>query len=203
MNLPLRRDSADQPTALHERAMDDLRFIRQTMERAGSFTAIPGWGGVAIGFIALAAALLAAGQLTPGLWLGVWLVTAAVATLIAVATLTLKARRSGVPLSTGPGRKFLLSFLPPVGAAMALTAALYSHGAVALLPGLWLLSYGAAIVTAGTFSVRAVPLMGIGFMAAGALALVTPVAWADAWMAVGFGGLHIVFGFLIARRHGG
>jgi hypothetical protein len=203
MNLPLRRDSADQPTALHERAMDDLRFIRQTMERAGSFTAIPGWGGVAIGFIALAAALLAAGQLTPGLWLGVWLVTAAVATLIAVATLTLKARRSGVPLSTGPGRKFLLSFLPPVGAAMALTAALYSHGAVALLPGLWLLSYGAAIVTAGTFSVRAVPLMGIGFMAAGALALVTPVAWADGWMAVGFGGLHIVFGFLIARRHGG
>jgi hypothetical protein len=203
MNLPLRRDSADQPTALHERAMDDLRFIRQTMERAGSFTAIPGWGGVAIGFIALAAALLAAGQLTPGLWLAVWLATAAVATLIAVATLTLKARRSGVPLSTGPGRKFLLSFLPPVGAAMALTAALYSHGAVALLPGLWLLSYGAAIVTAGTFSVRAVPLMGIGFMAAGALALVTPVAWADGWMAVGFGGLHIVFGFLIARRHGG
>jgi hypothetical protein len=183
--------------------MDDLRFIRQTMERAGSFTAIPGWGGVAIGFTALAAALLGAAQPTPGLWLAVWLGTAVVATVIAVATLTLKARRSAVPLSTGPGRKFLLSFLPPVGAAMALTAALYTHGAVALLPGLWLLSYGAAIVTAGTFSVRAVPLMGIGFMAAGALALVTPVAWADAWMAVGFGGLHIVFGFLIARRHGG
>jgi hypothetical protein len=183
--------------------MDDLRFIRQTMERAGSFTAIPGWGGVAIGFTALAAALLGSAQATPGLWLAVWLGTAVVATVIAVATLTLKARRSGVPLSTGPGRKFLLSFLPPVGAAMALTAALYTHGAVALLPGLWLLSYGAAIVTAGTFSVRAVPLMGIGFMAAGALALVTPVAWADAWMAAGFGGLHIVFGLLIARRHGG
>jgi hypothetical protein len=203
MNMPLRQDRAGQPTALHERAMDDLRFIRQTMERAGSFTAIPGWGGVAIGFTALAAALLGATQSTPGLWLAVWLGTAVVATMIAVATLTLKARRSGVPLSTGPGRKFLLSFLPPVGAAMALTAALYTHGAVALLPGLWLLSYGAAIVTAGTFSVRAVPLMGIGFMAAGALALVTPVAWADAWLAVGFGGLHIVFGLLIARRHGG
>jgi hypothetical protein len=203
MNMPLRQQPTDQPTALHERAMDDLRFIRQTMERAGSFTAIPGWGGVAIGFTALAAALLGAAQSTAGLWLAVWLGTAVVATVIAVATLTLKARRSGVPLSTGPGRKFLLSFLPPVGAAMALTAALYTHGAVALLPGLWLLSYGAAIVTAGTFSVRAVPLMGIGFMAAGALALVTPVAWADAWMAVGFGGLHIVFGLLIARRHGG
>jgi hypothetical protein len=203
MNLPLRHQPSKQPTALHERAMDDLRFIRQTMERAGSFTAIPGWGGVAIGVMALAAALVAAGQGTSGRWLAVWLATAVVATLVAMGTLVLKARRARVPLSTGPGRKFLLSFLPPVGVAMALTAALYAHGAVSLLPGLWLLSYGAAIVTAGTFSVRAVPLMGMGFMAVGTLALMTPVAWADSWMAAGFGGLHIVFGLLIARRHGG
>ncbi|MGI9039654.1 MAG: hypothetical protein ACR2HK_00855 [Gemmatimonadales bacterium] len=145
--------------------MDDLRFIRQTMERAGSFTAVPGWGGVG--------------------------------------TLALKARRARVPLSTGPGRTFLLSFLPPVGAAVALTAALYAHGAVALLPGLWLLSYGAAVVAAGTFSVRVVPVMGVGFMVLGALALATPAAWADAWLAAGFGGLHSGFGLLIARRHGG
>lgn len=203
MNTPLPRDRTDAPIALHDRAMDDLRFIRHTMERAGSFTAVPGWGGVAIGVTALAAALLASRQPTSGRWLAVWLATAAIATLIAAGTLALKARRARVPLSRGPGRKFLLSFLPPVGAAMALTAALYAHGAVDLLAGVWLLSYGAAIVTAGTFSVRAVPLMGIGIMASGALALATPAAWADAWMAAGFGGLHIVFGLLIARRHGG
>ena len=203
MTLPLRRDRPDPPIALHERALDDLRFIRQTMERAGSFTAVPGWGGVAVGATALAAAVLASRQPSPGLWLVVWLTTAAVATLIAGGTLVLKARRGGVPLHKGPGRKFLLSFLPPVGAAVALTAALFAHGAVSLLPGLWLLSYGAAIVTAGTFSVRVVPLMGIGFMLMGGLALATPAAWADAWMAGGFGGLHIVFGLLIARWHGG
>lgn len=203
MDMPLRQNPADPPIALHERAMDDLRFIRQTMERAGSFTAVPGWGGVAIGLTAMAAALLASRQPTPGGWIVVWLGTAVVATLIAVATLWLKARQAGVPLSTGPGRKFLLSFLPPVSAAIALTAALYAQDGVGLLPGLWLLSYGAAVVTAGTFSVRAVPLMGIGFMALGSLALATPAAWADGWMAAGFGGLHIVFGLLIARRHGG
>ncbi len=201
--MPLRQHKPDPPAALHERAMDDLRFIRQTMERAGSFTAVPGWGGVAIGVTALAAAPLAARQPTPGRWLTVWLITAALATVIAASTLALKARRARVPLSTGPGRTFLLSFLPPVGAAAALTAALYTHGAVALLPGLWLLSYGAAIMAAGTFSVRAVPLMGIGFMVLGALALATPARWADAWQAAGFGGLHIIFGLLIARRHGG
>ena len=173
--------------------MDDLRFIRKTMERAGSFTAVPGWGGVAIGITALPAALLASQQPTPERWLAVWLATAAVAGLIATVTLMLKARRANVPLNTGPGRTFLLSFLPPVGAAVALTAALYAHGTVALLPGLWLLSYGAAVVSAGTFSVRVVPLMGIGFMVLGALALGTSATLADVWMAAGFGGLHIGF----------
>lgn len=173
------------------------------MERAGAFTAVPGWGGVAIGLTGVAAALLASWQTTPERWLSVWLVTAAFASLIAASTLYWKARRAGVPLRTGPGRKFLLSFLPPVAAAVALTAALNSHGSIELLPGLWLLSYGAAVTTAGTYSVRAVPLMGIGFMVLGALALATPVAWADAWLAAGFGGLHIGFGLLIARRHGG
>lgn len=193
----------DSPTASPERAIDDLRFIRQTMERAGAFTAVPGWGGVAIGVTGLAAALLASRQPSPERWLGVWLATAAIASVIAGATLALKARRARVSLITGPGRKFLLSFLPPVAAAVALTAALYAHEAVALLPGLWLLSYGAAVVTAGTFSVRVVPVMGTAFMALGALALATPAAWADAWLAIGFGGLHIGFGLLIARWHGG
>lgn len=203
MPTPLRKDPDAPPIALHERAMDDLRFIRQTMERAGSFTAVPGWGGVGIGTSAFIAAPIAAQQARPDLWLGVWLVTAAVATLIALSTMALKAKRSNVPLSSGPGRKFLLSFLPPVSAAIAMTAALYAHDASALLPGLWLLSYGAAIVTAGTFSVGAIPLMGTAFMAVGALALATPNSWGDAWMAVGFGGLHVGFGLLIARRHGG
>ncbi len=203
VSMPLRQDRMEPPVALHERAMDDLRFIRQTMERAGSFTAVPGWGGVAIGVTALVAALLASRQATPGRWLAVWLATAVICSGIAAATMAWKARRARVPLHTGPGRKFLLSFLPPVGAAAALTAALYAQSGVVLLPGLWLLSYGAAMVTAGTFSVRVVPLMGIGFMTLGGLALATPVAWGDAWMAAGFGGLFIVFGLLIARRHGG
>lgn len=188
---------------MHDRAMQDLRFIRQTMERAGSFTAVPGWGGVAIGATGLAAAVVASRQPTDGRWLVVWLTAAVVAGLIAAGTMTLKARRSGVPLSTGPGRKFLLSFLPPVATAVALTAALYAQGTVSLLPAVWLLSAGAAIVSAGTFSVRVVPLMGIALMVLGGFALATPATWGDAWMAAGFGGLFVGFGLLIAGRHGG
>lgn len=201
--MPLRNDTSDQPIAMHDRAMDNLRFIRQTMERANSFTAVSGWGGVATGFVALATARMAAVQPTPARWLAVWLATAVVAVLILSVSIALKARRAGVPLNSGPGRKFMLGFLPPLGVGIALTGALYSHSGIAFLPGLWLLCYGAAVMTAGTFSVRVVPLMGIGFMVLGALALATPAAWADAWQAAGFGGLHIIFGLLVARHHGG
>ncbi len=203
MHTPLRQDRSTPPTALHERAMDDLRFIRSTMERAGAFTAVPGWGGVAIGVTALAAAVLGSQQPTAARWLAVWLTTAVIASLIAAVTLTQKARRARIPLTKGPGYKFLLSFLPTVFAGTALTAALYANDVVSLLPGMWLLSYGVAIVTAGAYSVRVVPLMGIAFMVLGVPALLTAPAWADAWMAAGFGGLHIGCGFLIARRHGG
>lgn len=196
-------DDLDRPIALHERAMDDLRFIRSTMERAGSFTAVPGWGGVAIGVTGLLAAAIAAQQETAGSWLLVWLGAAAVATLIALGSMIRKARRAKVSLSRGPARKFFLSFFPTVAAAIVLTAAFYFREGAAFIPGLWLLSYGAAIVSAGTFSVRAIPLMGTAFMILGAVALATPPHWADAMLATGFGGLHIVFGLQIARHHGG
>lgn len=183
--------------------MDDLRFIRQTMERAGSFTAVPGWGGVAMGLTALIAAWIASQQATPARWLIVWLAAAAVASVIAVCTLTLKAKRSRIPLSSGPGRKFLLAFLPTIGAAAALTFAIYLRDGVALLPALWILLYGAAMIAAGAYSVRIVPLMGIVFLFIGSIALVTPTEWGNAWMAVAFGVVFILFGFVIARRHGG
>ncbi|MEP6744529.1 MAG: hypothetical protein ABJB33_03455, partial [Gemmatimonadota bacterium] len=59
------------------------------------------------------------------------------------------------------------------------------------------------VITAGAFSVRAVPLMGVGFMVLGAIALLAPAIRGDLLLAAGFGGLQIIFGVLIARRHGG
>jgi hypothetical protein len=202
MTQPLRSQKPE-PIPLHSRALEDLRFIRQTMERAGSFTAVPGVGGMAMGAVGLAAAFVASRQASPGVWLGVWLGAAVVASLIAAVAMWLKARRAGMPLLDGPGRKFALSFLPPVVAGAVLTAGLYAAGALSVIPGAWLLLYGTAVVTAGTYSVRIVPVMGVCFMITGALALLSPAGWGDAYMAVGFGGLQLGFGAAIARRHGG
>lgn len=188
---------------LQERAMDNLRFIRETMERAGSFTAVSGWGQVVIGVTALLASWLASRQASPENWLATWASAAVVSILMGVLTTAMKARSARMPMLSGPGRKFTLSLAPPLVAGALLTVVLFRAGMTGLLPGMWMLLYGAGIITAGAFSVSAVPVMGLCFMVFGAAALVSPQAWTDAWMAAGFGGLHVVFGTLIARRHGG
>lgn len=183
--------------------MDNLRFIRETMERAGSFTAISGWGQVAIGVTALGAAGLAGLQSSPRAWLAIWLAEAVLSIVIAASTIGAKASALRIPLLSEPARKFLLSFSPPMAVGAALTGVFFADGHVAFLPGLWLMLYGTGVVTAGTYSVKIVPVMGAAFMALGTIALVAPAEWGNGLMAAGFGGLHIAFGVLIARRHGG
>lgn len=192
-----------EPPALHDRAMDNLRYIRETMERANAFTAVPGWGQVAIGCTAILASYLAALQATPRAWLSVWMAEAIIALLIAGWLMDRKARASGVPLFSGPGRKVVFSLSPPLIVGALLTAALFRAGFVNTIPAVWLLLYGTGVVTGGMYSVSVVPLMGVCFMALGAVALFAP-AWLAIWLlAAGFGGLHIIFGAIIARRYGG
>ncbi len=196
-------DRSSEPIALGDRAKEDLRFIRRTMERGATFTAVPGWGGVGMGITALGAAAFASSQPTAERWLLVWMLEAVLAVAIGALAIHLKARRADLPVLTGGGRTFLLSFLPPALAGAVLTVGLWQAGASATLPGVWLLLYGVAVVAAGTFSVKIVPVMGISFMIAGVIALLATPAAGDVMMAVGFGGLHILFGTMIARRHGG
>ncbi|MEP6741280.1 MAG: hypothetical protein ABJB61_02185 [bacterium] len=193
----------EEPPALHTRAMDNLQYIRETMERATAFTAISGWGMVALGITALAAAAFAAQQRAFKSWLAIWLAEAVVALLIAGWSMDRKARATKTPLLSGPGRKVAFSLSPPLLAGAILSLVLYRSGSTNAIPGLWLLLYGTGVITGGMFSVSVVPLMGLGFMALGAATLFAPAAFADWFMAVGFGGLHIVFGIIIARRYGG
>ena len=194
---------AETPVAIHDRAMDNLRYIRSTMERAGSFTAVPGQGGMVMGAIALAAAWLAHGQVELGRWVGVWVAAAVGASLIGGVMMNAKASAAGTPLLTAPGRKFILSFVPAVIAGVLLTVALLPSGNRAHLAGMWLLLYGAGVLAGGAHSIRIIQLLGALFLVLGAGALFTPAAMADAWLAGGFGGLQIVIGARIARRYGG
>src|SRR5437762_632868 len=192
-----------EPPALHDRAMDNLRYIRETMERASAFTAVPGWGQVAIGATALAATYLAAQQPNAKAWLLTWLTEAIIALLISGWSMDRKARATGTPLLSGPGRKVAFSLSPPMAVGALLTVVLFRAGLINVIPAMWLLLYGTGVVTGGMYSVGVVPVMGICFMILGAVGLFTPAAWSNWLMAAGFGGLHIIFGTIIARKYGG
>jgi hypothetical protein len=189
--------------AIREHAEDNIRFIRDTMERASSFTAVPGVGGMIMGVTALAAAAIATRQTTSDRWLGVWLAEAVVAVAIGAFAMSRKARRTRSGLFSGPARRFLLTLTAPLGAGAVLTLVLARNGQAAILPGVWLLLYGTAVVSAGATSVRPVLAMGGCFMLLGAAALASPSPWGDGFLAAGFGGVQIGFGAVIARRHGG
>ncbi len=191
------------PVPLDEHATAHLAYIRETMARASSFTAVPGWGGVAMGVTAIGASLVAARQITPRAWFAVWMVEAMLAAGIGLVAMRLKSRSANQPLGSGPGRQFAFSFVPPLVVGAFLTPVFYRAALTDRLPGAWLLLYGTAVITGGAFSPRIVPMMGLGFLALGALALAAPPGWGDGFMALGFGVLQIGFGIVIARRYGG
>jgi hypothetical protein len=194
---------ASAPSPIGDHALESLKVIRHAMERAGAFTAVPGWSTVLIGVTALAAAAFAAASPGGPRWLTIWLVEGACAAALSAGAVAWKARRLGLSLSSGVSRRFALAFVPALVAGAAMTWVVAGRGLGGLLPGTWLLLYGTAVVAGGALSVRIVPLMGIAFMALGLVALALPATWGNSMMAIGFGGFHIVFGIAIARRHGG
>ena len=191
------------PDSISGHAAENLRFIRQAMERGATFTAVPGVGGAVMGGTALVAAWLGSRQPTGNRWLLVWLGAAAVAAVIGLVTMARKAKGAGSKLTGANARRFAVGLAAPFVAGAAITYELWATRNFNVMTSAWLLLYGAGVLTGGIFSVPAVRLMGAAFMVFGMLAILTPVAWGNVWLAAGFGGLQIGFGMYIARHHGG
>src|SRR3954469_24931005 len=150
--IPLRRrPRQSNPPEMQARAMDNLRFIRGIMESAATFTAVSGWGQVGIGVTAIGASLIASRQTQTVGWLATWLAEAGIAAGISVASMAIKSHAANMPLLSGPMRKLVLSFSPPMVAGAVLTAVFAQQASFGLLPGVWMLLYGAGVITAGTY----------------------------------------------------
>jgi hypothetical protein len=201
--MPSERDDRGGAASFVQRAEDNLLFIRRTMERTSTFTAVPGLGGAGMGVVGVAAAIVAARQPSPDRWLAVWLVAAAVAAPGGGVAMWRKATGTSTPLAGVVGRRFALGMAAPFVAAAAITYALWRAGDYGVMAPTWLLLYGAGVVIGGLFSVPVVRAIGVCFMATGVAAIVTPQSWGNSWLGVGFGGLQIAFGIHIARHHGG
>lgn len=197
------RSAEDAPPSLGDRAFDNLQFIRETMERSTHFTAVPGYGGILMGATAFVAAFVADAQPYLRNWLIVWAIEAVLAFFIGVLAMRQKSKTANVSLTSAPARKFAMSFLPPFVAGVVITFGLWRFEHYEAMTPVWLLCYGAAVAAGGAFSVKAVPVMGWFFIALGAVAFFVPASYGNSIMALSFGVLHIVFGYIIARKYGG
>jgi hypothetical protein len=192
-----------EPAPIHEHALSNLRYIREAMERATAFTSIPGWGGVGVGITAIIAAVVAHDAIASTRWLLIWLGAAVVAALIAGISMIRKAARANVSFRGAPARRFFISYFAPIVAGAALTFFLARHDFLVALPPTWLLLYGASFISSGAYSIPVVPVMGVCFMLLGILSCFVPFAFANALLGAAFGGLHVLFGVVIARKYGG
>jgi len=197
------RPRLPEPPSLHGRAIEDLKYIRETMVRTSSFTAVSGWGMVVIGIVALGASYAASRQINGRTWYKIWIADAILSAAISWLAMHLKVRRAQMDLLSSPVRKVLLGFAPPAIAGAIMTLVLLRVGSFGTIPGTWLLLYGAGVVTGGAFSTKVLPVMGVCFMCAGCIALFGPASSINWLMAAAFGGLHVIFGGIIIRRHGG
>src|SRR5260370_13511927 len=152
------------PAALHDRALADLRFIRETMEGAAAFTTFSGWGLVMIGALALVTGAAAEAQPTAVRWFLVWLALVVVSAPLAVLAAARKSRAAGLPLLSGPARKFALGLAPSVVAGALLPAALARAGLYPPLPRPCLPPYGAGVAARGRLSVRAGAALGAALL---------------------------------------
>lgn len=201
----VRRDESrgDEPVNLGDRAIDNLKFIRETMERSTSFTAVPGYGGILMGVTAVVAAYIASTQEYLVESLMTWFVEACLAFAIGLLAMWQKSKIAGQSLFSAPSKKFALSFIPPLVAGVVAVLGLWKYGHYYQMAPICMVSYGAAVACGGAFSVRVIPVMGWCFMLLGAIAFALPVSYGSLMMGLSFGGLHIIFGAIIARRYGG
>ncbi|HEX3100616.1 MAG TPA: hypothetical protein VHQ01_02430 [Pyrinomonadaceae bacterium] len=194
---------ADEPIHLGDRAIDNLKFIRETMERSTHFTAVPGYGGILMGVTAVATAFIANAQATFRDSLVAWLIEAFLAFAIGLLAMWQKSKIGGQSLLSVPARKFAMSFAPPLIAGVATVLGVWRYGDYFAMPAICMLSYGAAVVCGGAFSARVVPVMGWCFVVLGVATFLLPANYGNTMMGVSFGGLHIIFGAIIARKYGG
>lgn len=159
--------------------------------------------GIVMGIIGvLAAIVVSLPRWTPH-WLGIWLVAAAIALLLGGASVARQVARRGRTRYLGPARKFLLCLCPALLAGAVLTLVFAAAGMTSVIPGMWLLLYGCAVLSASTVTsagiARYIGIMGALFVALGSMTFALP-AWAHtAMLGLGFGVLHIIFGILIGR----
>jgi hypothetical protein len=203
MSAAPNRPKKTEPTPIDFGAVENLRYIRSTIEAAHTFTTVPGKGCIAMGITALVAVGLESIPSLASYWLAIWVGAAIVACCSALWFMEQKARAQGLSLRRAVAKRFFMTLAPAFIAGAILTAALLGSVDRELITGVWLLLYGTGLAACGLFAIPAVFTAGLAFMGLGTATLWLPPGSAHIVLALGFGAIHLALGTAIVRHHGG
>jgi hypothetical protein len=196
-----------------EEAYENLRLIREMMERSTKHSSLSGVSGLLVGTWAIAGVLLtrfvAYGNTTLQLKPGHLFILAAIWTAVLAASVATDyimnkrvAATVGKHVFSSLGARIVQSAAPGFTAGLVLTLYLLALGQISHVWGYWMICYGLAICAVGLFSVKPVSFLGWSFVLAGGVALFLPPISGLWMMAVTFGGFHICYGLFTGASRG-
>src|ERR1700722_18546316 len=143
---------SEAPVAIESRALGTLAYIRTSIESSSSMD-VPGMAGIVMGLIGVLATIVVSQPRFAPHWLAIWLIAAAAALLLGGALVARQIARRGHTRYLGPTRKFLLCLCPALLAGAVLTWVLWTVRMTSVIPGMWLLLYGCAVLSASTVTI--------------------------------------------------
>lgn len=192
--------------------IQDIAEIRSMMERSSKFLSLSGWAGILAGVYALFGAWVANSLLgfQPDtifysyLDLTNILLTAGGVLVLALVTALLDSRRKAQKREesawNSTSKRLLASIAVPLFTGGLVIILLLQYGLLGLMAPFTLIFYGLALYNAGFYSIREVRLMGFAQMILGLLNLGFIETGLLFW-AIGFGGIHIVYGIYMHFRY--
>ncbi len=198
--------------------LQDLATIRGIMEKRTKFISLSGLSGILAGIYALVGAFLAyrviyysENTVYEAYINGIWSVEITKLLVIAFSVLTLasvtglflsmkKAKRLGQEFWNPSAIRMVTSFLVPLVTGGIFVAILILRGHAGWVPPALLLFYGIALHAAGNYTFSDVKTLGLLQIALGLIAAVYPGYGLVLW-AVGFGGLHIIYGAVMYFKY--
>jgi predicted lysophospholipase L1 biosynthesis ABC-type transport system permease subunit len=219
VNVEEDEESMTAPPAAEE-AQENLRMIRELMERSTKYSTFSGLSGVLVGLIAIAGCAVQAFVL-PRYWpehpvrgfLINWILVVALALLVDFVLTKRRAPLVGKHIRSRLGKQMILAAAPGLGIGVLTTIVLIPWLMDFVYPA-WMLCYGAAVCAVGIFSQREVRRLGWSFLVTGAVTLLLlrftdlwPYIWERSYLGLGmtalsFGGFHIIYGLVMWRRGG-
>lgn len=195
--------------------IEDLKDIKDMMNKSSKFISLSGWSGISIGILALLASLIAYQRILSYKDISVYntgwglanelfvigFITLFVSLFMGIIFTYQKSKRLGQKIWNQQTKNLLWNLFIPLVIGGALCLSLFNQGLFIYIAPLTLIFYGLALINASKYTFTEIRSLGITNCVLGLLGI-NFVGYGLLLWSIGFGILHIIYGILMKVKHG-